>query len=147
MKEQGVAPRRPRVIVIEDVNIVRQMMTAQLRPTYDVVGDYSDGAVGYANAVAHCVDLVIVDLMLPGMSGAEIVRRLLRSDCAPRVLVITGFDVADAIADALEIGAHGIVLKDSSLASFLDAVESVLRGERFLCPSAKMLLRGATRRV
>src|SRR5438105_5989460 len=106
---------RPRVFVVEDAASIREMLVAQLEPDYHVLGSCDDGAMAFAHVAALHPDLVIVDLMLPGMSGVDLIRALRQRVPSARIIVFTAFELPDTLALVLTMGVHGLVMKSSAL--------------------------------
>ena len=99
-----------------------------------VVGECADGDE-VVDAVARCrPDVVVMDVRMRRVDGAEATRRLDALDAPPPVLVLTTFDDHDTVAAALTAGATGFVLKDAPGEDLIRAVEAVARGEAWLDP-------------
>lgn len=131
-----------RLIVVDDHPIVRDGLRGMFGQDEDlqVVGEAADGAEALAVALRTNPDLVLLDLRMPGLSGAETIRRL--RDQAPgiRVLVLTTFyDDADVLP-AIEAGATGYLLKDTPRTELRQAVLAAARGETVMSPSVAGVL-------
>jgi NarL family two-component system response regulator LiaR len=100
----------------------------------DVIGEASDGDEAVAQAKALGPDVVLMDLVMPGMDGIEATRRITR-DQGARVLVLTSFFGDDKVFPAIKAGALGYLLKDSEPADLLQAIRQVHRGEPSLHPT------------
>jgi DNA-binding NarL/FixJ family response regulator len=132
-----------RVVVADDQQIVREGFAALLatQPDIEVVGEAADGQEALRLCRQQRPDLVLMDVRMPVMDGIETTRRLAADgDRAPRVLVLTTFDLDDYVFEALTAGASGFLLKDVTAATLFEAVRVVAAGEALLAP-------GVTRRL
>lgn len=128
-----------RVLLIEDHTIVRQGLIALLSTADDitVVGEAGDGRTGLAAAEALSPDVVVCDLAMPGLSGLEVIKRLVELPDPPRCLVLSMYHDTVWVQRALEAGALGYVLKGSAVKDVVGAIRSVARGEGYLSPGAR----------
>jgi DNA-binding NarL/FixJ family response regulator len=127
-----------RIVVADDHQVVRAGFAGLLgtQPDFAVVGTAGDGA----QAVRICrelrPDVVLMDVRMPGMDGIEATRQLAGPDGdAPRVLILTTFDLDEHVYDALCAGASGFLLKDVTAERLFDAVRVVAGGEALLAPT------------
>ena len=130
-------PRSIRVLVAEDHTVVREGLCALLnaKPDMNVVGQASDGVEAVAQARALKPDVILMDLVMPRLSGVEAIKKIVEADPGARILVLTSF-VEDRMAyDAVKAGALGYLLKDSSSRDLVDAIHQVFRGELSLHPA------------
>jgi len=99
------------------------------------VGEAADGAEAVAQAARLTPDVVLMDLRMPGVDGAEATARLRSSGAdAPAVLVLTTYDTDADIVRAVEAGATGYLLKDAPRETLADAIRRAARGETVLAP-------------
>ena len=131
-----------RVLIIDDHAILRMGLTSLLETTgdIDVVGDASNGEAGLRKAVRLKPDVILLDLMMPGIDGVETMRRLRASIPTVRVLVLTTFGTADGISHALEAGALGAVMKNVEFPELVAAIRRTARGERVLSDEISRIL-------
>jgi DNA-binding NarL/FixJ family response regulator len=132
-----------RVLLVDDQEMVREGFAALLaaQPDMDVVGTAGDGAAAlraHAELVAagRAPDVVLMDVRMPVLDGLSATRSLLATagGPAPRVLVLTTFDLDDHVYDALRAGASGFLLKHAPAADLLHAVRVVAAGDALLAP-------------
>jgi DNA-binding NarL/FixJ family response regulator len=126
-----------RVLVADDHEIVRIGIGKMLenRPdAVELVGVACDGAEAVAMCAEHAPDVVLMDLEMPGTNGVEATRRIVGGDGAPRVVVLTSFADHDHIADALDSGAVGYLLKDASPDELVSGIRAAAAGESPLTP-------------
>jgi DNA-binding NarL/FixJ family response regulator len=113
------------------------------RQGIDVVGTAGDGEEALRLIEQLLPRVAIIDLRMPGFSGAEIIRRARMSAPETALLVYTGLIDHATITDALEAGAHGVIQKDASLLELVRAVRLVAGGRTYIDASlASTLLRG-----
>jgi DNA-binding NarL/FixJ family response regulator len=125
-----------RLLVVDDHPVVRMGLVAMLseHEDFEVVAEAADGAEAVALAAKHRPDVVLMDLRMPVMDGAEATARLRRDGQGPAVLVLTTYDTDADIVRAVEAGATGYLLKDAPRATLADAVRRAARGETVLAP-------------
>ena len=127
-----------RVLIADDHALLRDGLRAILdaQDDLEVVGEASDGEETITRATELQPDIVIMDIRMPRMDGIEATRRLVgRDEDAPRVLVLTTFDLDEYVFEALEAGAGGFMLKDAPPAQLAEAVRTVARGDALLAPA------------
>ena len=121
---------RIRVMVVDDHPLVRDGIQEALGLSneFDVVGSAADGAV--AVRIAPCLrpDVVVMDVMMPGMDGVDACREIIESLPDTRVLMLTASTEETAVVEAMAAGATGFLLKDTGRSELLDAVRDVAAG-------------------
>jgi DNA-binding NarL/FixJ family response regulator len=141
-----------RVLVVDDQVLIRAGIAALLRaaPGIEVTGEAATGAEAVRLAADQRPDVILMDVRLPDLDGIEATRRILAdaAGAAPRVLVLTTFDLDEYVYDALCAGAHGFLLKDTPPQRLLAAVTAVVDGEMLFAPSVvRRLVASYARRV
>ena len=121
--EQSAGRSLIRVAVVDDQAIVRSGVQALLatEPDLEVVGEAADGEAAVLLVERLRPDVVLMDLLMPGVDGLEAIRRLAGRDLGTRILVLTSFAGDDNVFPAIKAGALGYLLKDSSPADLVQA--------------------------
>ncbi|MFJ5225499.1 response regulator [Streptomyces sp. NPDC088400] len=125
-----------KVVLLDDEKLVRKgiRMILQAEPDIQVVADGDDGSVAVDLVAEHRPDVVLTDIQMPRVGGLEVARRLAALPDSPAVAVLTTFDVDEYVYAALQHGASGFLLKDTSPRELADAVRVLARGEAMLSP-------------
>lgn len=128
-----------RVLVVDDQFLIRAGLIGLLNaaPGFEVVGGAEDGEEAVRLAARTRPDVILMDIRMPGMNGIEATKRIIAdaADPAPRVLVLTTFDLDEYVYEALRAGASGFLLKDSGPERLLAAVAAVGGGDAVFAPS------------
>ncbi|WP_156251458.1 response regulator [Pseudactinotalea terrae] len=135
-RDGNAAGRAPvRVLLADDHAAVRAglRMVLEAAPDVSVVGEAADGATAVTNARALRPDVVLMDVRMPGIDGIEATRQVVGEGLA-QVLVLTTFDLDDAVFGALRAGAAGFLLKSATPEELLTAVRRVAAGDGALAP-------------
>jgi DNA-binding NarL/FixJ family response regulator len=139
---------RPRVLVVDDHPIWRQGVADGLEGAgFAVAGTAGDGAQALRVAAAVRPGVVLLDLNLPDMSGAEVTRRLLAANPAVRVLILSASGERQDVLDAMTAGATGYLVKSAQFSELVAAVRSVAEGEAVFTPGLAGLVLGEYRRL
>jgi DNA-binding NarL/FixJ family response regulator len=135
-----------RVLLVDDHPLVRAGLAGLLAAEgFDVAGQASNGTEALAADREFEPDVVLMDLSMPEMGGAEATRRLLAQHPGARVIILTSFHQQARVLEALRAGAVGFLLKDSDPADVAAAVRSAAQGDSPVDPRvAGYLLPGAT---
>ena len=131
-----------RVVIADDHAVVRTGLTQLVQSAGDLelVGVAEDGEEAVALADEREADVVLMDLSMPRMNGAEATRRLVERRPSCQVVILTSFSDRDRILDALDAGAIGYLLKDAEPDAVLDGIRAAARGESPLAPKAARAL-------
>lgn len=125
-----------RVALIDDQALVRVgfRMVLEAESDIDVVGEASDGHGAIALLEQTAVDVVLMDVRMPGLDGIAATRAILASPTAPRIIVLTTFDLDEYAFEALRAGASGFLVKDARPEELLQAIRAVHAGDAALAP-------------
>ncbi|MDP9473931.1 MAG: response regulator transcription factor [Chloroflexota bacterium] len=126
-----------RILIADDHPLVRKGLRSVLGAVteFQVVGEAATGREAAERAAALQPDMVLMDLQMPGGSGIEATRGIVRTSPQVRVLVVTLFEDDESVFTALRSGARGYVLKDADEEDLMAAVRAVGRGEAIFSPS------------
>jgi DNA-binding NarL/FixJ family response regulator len=128
-----------RLLIVDDQELVRTgfRLFLETQDDLEVVGEAGDGAHAIERARELLPDVVLMDIRMPGMDGIEATSRLTAAaiEPAPRVLVLTTFDLDEYVFGALRAGAAGFLLKDAPRDRLIEAIRVLHAGEALLSPS------------
>ena len=131
-----------RILLIDDHAVMRMGLASLLgtQAGLTVVGDAGDGESGLRKAQKLRPDIIIVDLLMPGMDGVETTSRIKAALPETKILILTTYGTADGIAHALEAGASGALVKTVELKELVSAIRAVTAGERVISPEIEQIL-------
>lgn len=131
-----------RVVVADDQGMVRSGFSVLLnaQPDIEVIAEAVNGREAVAQAAALHPDVILMDVRMPVLDGLQATREITAMPDAPKILVLTTFDLDDYVYEALRSGASGFLLKDASAGQLAEAVRLVAAGDALLAP-------GVTRRL
>ena len=123
-----------RILIADDHYIVRMGLIAMINsePDMEVVAEATDGAQAVALFAKRNPDLALMDLRMPVKTGIEATAEICRHNRAARILMLTALDGDEDIHKALEAGAAGYVLKDSTEEKLIPAIRAVASGQRWI---------------
>ena len=129
-----------RVAVVDDHRAVRELLVSSLRQPdatvrFEVVAEGGTGPEAVDLCLQHAPDLLVLDVVLPGFNGVEVLSRLRRRLRGLRVVFFSGCTQEQLIAQAVALGADAYVLKTQPLQTLLDALETVRRGGKYFDPA------------
>ena len=126
-----------RLVIADDQELVRTGFRVILNaePDLDVVGEAKDGREAIDAIRSLAPDVVLMDIRMPNLGGIEATKRIAAETNAPRILILTTFDLDEYVYDALRAGASGFLLKDAGADELIHAVRVVAAGEALLSPS------------
>jgi DNA-binding NarL/FixJ family response regulator len=127
-----------RVVLVDDQQMVRAgfRMVIDSQPDLHVVGEAGDGAAAVQLVGSGGADVVLMDVRMPGTDGIEATRQVTALPDAPRVVVLTTFDLDEYVMTAIGAGASGFLLKDAPPEEMLDAIRTVHAGDSVIAPSS-----------
>jgi DNA-binding NarL/FixJ family response regulator len=131
-----------RIFLVDDQALVRAgfRMLIDAQPDMEVVGEAEDGRAAIEALEVTTADVVLMDVRMPRLDGVEATRRLVADAQpdrpAPKVIVLTTFDLDEYVFAAIRAGASGFLLKDARPEELLSAIRAVLSGDAVVAPSA-----------
>jgi len=125
-----MTPRKPRILVVEDEAPIRTGLTDVLVFHGYEVDSAADGTIGVAKALGGCFDLILLDVMLPGVDGFTICERVRAADREQPIILLTARGTDEDIIHGLSLGADDYVTKPFSVAQLVLRVQAVLRRAR-----------------
>jgi two-component system, NarL family, response regulator LiaR len=136
------APQRIRVVIADDHPLLRRGLETALQVYDDIelVGEAGDGREAVSACARLQPDVVLMDLVMPGIKGAAATREILERCPSTHVLVLTSYSDDALIQEALDAGAIGYLLKDISTAELADAIRKASAGKPTLAPEAVEVL-------
>jgi DNA-binding NarL/FixJ family response regulator len=131
-------PLKTRVLLADDHSMVRRglRMVLDAEPDIEVVAEAGDGAEAVERALSDDVDLAILDVAMPRLTGLQAAAELNRRRPELRTLMLSMYDSEQYFFEALKAGASGYVLKSAADRDLVEAVRAAMRGEPFLYPAA-----------
>lgn len=131
-------PLKTRVLLADDHELVRSglRMVLDAQPDIEVVAEAADGAEAVGECLARRIDLAVLDVAMPRLTGLQAAEELRRRAPQLRVLLLSMHDNEQYFFAALKAGAAGYVLKSSASRDLVNAVRASMRGEPFLYPPA-----------
>jgi DNA-binding NarL/FixJ family response regulator len=128
-----------RVLLVDDQALIRAgfRMILDAEEDMEVVGECADGTQAVDSVRRLKPDVVLMDIRMPEMDGIEATRLIAQreGDAAPRVLMLTTFDLDEYVYDALRAGASGFLLKDAPAEQLVEGIRVVEGGDALLAPS------------
>ncbi len=131
-------PLKARILIADDHSMVRRGLRLVLdsEPDLEVVAEAGDGAEAVETALAEDVDLAVLDVAMPRMTGLQAAAELHRRRPELRTLMLSMYDSEQYFFEALKAGASGYVLKSAADQDLVEACRAAMRGEPFLYPAA-----------
>ena len=132
MKKQ----KKVRLLIADDHEIVRKGLRVLLETSteVEVVGEAMYGREALSKAAQYRPDLILLDLVMPGKDGLEVIKEIKNNFPSVKILVLTSYSEEEKLAQALKEGALGYLLKDSSPEELLEAIKEVSQGKTHLSP-------------
>lgn len=140
-------PRKAlKLLLVDDHPVVRSGLANMLaaHDAFEVVAEVGDGEHALQACGEHQPDVVLLDIMMPGLGGIDCLRQLKQQNTTTRVLILTSSDVATDVRAALEAGADGYVTKSVSSAELVAAIQCVAGGDAFVGEDVRQVLEQPT---
>ena len=134
--------RKTRILIADDHLVVRMGLAAIIGIERDmtVVGEACDGQAAVRLAATLKPDVIVMDLMMPKLGGADATETILRANPAAKILILTTFGTSDELRHALDAGAVGALVKDSAHGQLIAAIRHAASGERTISPEIERQL-------
>ena len=141
-------PRPLRILIADDHLVVRMGLSAliSLEPGMSVVGEAEDGESALELVRRHHPDVVIMDVMMPQMNGVEATARIASEFPDVHILILTTFSASEEVVKALDAGADGAIVKDSSQRDLISAIHAVADGKRVISPEISRTIAGVSQK-
>lgn len=135
MNSDVASRKKIRILLADDHLIVRMGLATilSLEPDMEVVGEAEDGADAVRRVDECAPDVIVMDVMMPNVDGAEATRQILSRNPDAKILLLTTFGKSARVRAALDLGARGALLKDASKRSFVEAIRRIAAGGRAVC--------------
>ncbi|PJN22673.1 DNA-binding response regulator [Kitasatospora sp. CB02891] len=132
----GTVNQQVRVLLAEDQSMVREALAAllSLEDDLDVVAQVARGDAVAAAVTEHRIDVAVLDIEMPGMTGIDACAEIRRVRPQTKVVIATTFGRPGYLRRAMESGADAFLVKDAPAAELADAIRRVLRGEKVIDP-------------
>jgi DNA-binding NarL/FixJ family response regulator len=141
--------KRIRVVLVDDHKILRDGLKILIdgEPDFEVVGEANNGEEALVIAEAIEPDVIIMDLGMPGLGGLNAIRALKSKSSKSKIVVLTMHGEKEMISQSFKVGCDGFVPKSIAHSHLLEAMRTVIKGERYLNPnSAVNLMEGESQR-
>jgi two-component system NarL family response regulator len=120
---------RVRVLVVDDVDLFRTGLSAALRAAgFDICGQAADGESAVSAAEELLPDVIVLDILMPGLSGLEVVEKILAVSPSSRVILLTASESVEDMLEGIRAGARGYLVKDTAFDGLAEAIREVMRG-------------------
>jgi len=137
-----------RLLVVDDVSLFRAGLTSALNGAgYDVIGEAADGEAAVALAESEQPDLVLLDILMPGMSGIDVLGKIKAVSPASAVVLLTGSESEEDLVAAIRGGARGYILKDMPFDELVLAIDKIAGGGAAVSPGMAGKLFDVTREL
>ncbi len=125
--------QRIRILLVDDHAVIRQAlrMLLESQPELEVVADVENGREAVAAVEKFNPDVVLMDVVMPGLNGLEATRQIRRAAPGTKVVMLSGFVDEDQLLDALRSGASGYIIKKSDVSELVLAIQTVYRGNSY----------------
>jgi DNA-binding NarL/FixJ family response regulator len=137
-----------RLLVVDDVPLFRAGLTSALNGAgYDVIGEAADGEAAVAVAESEQPDIVLLDILMPGMSGIDVLGKIRAVSPSSKVLLLTGSESEEDLVSAIRGGARGYILKDMPFDELVRVIDNIAEGGAAVSPGMAGKLFDVTREL
>lgn len=132
-QRSGNGTRPIRVMVVDDHAVIRQglKMLLESRPEIEVIGDCENGREALLMVERNTPDVVLMDVVMPGLNGIEATRQIRKASPTTRVVMLSGYVDEDQLIGSLRSGASGYLVKSSDVSELVLAIQTVNRGNSY----------------
>ena len=125
-----------RVLLVDDQRLVREGLKSllEIQPDITIVAEAENGKCAIEQFDQHRPDVVLMDVRMPIMDGVSATQYLTQHQPTVKVMILTTFDDDEFVADAMQVGAKGYLLKDTPSSELADAIRSIHRGYTHMGP-------------
>jgi two-component system response regulator NreC len=125
------------ILIADDHNVMRQGLHALLtaQPDFEVVGEAGDGVEAVRQVECLHPDVLVLDMIMPGFSGIEVLKRLNKRPPTCAVVMLSMYGADGYVKEAIKSGAKGYILKKDSVEELTSAIREVLAGRHYISPS------------
>ena len=134
--------KKIKILIADDHAVVRMGLASlfSAKSDFEVVGQAKNGEIAVREAKRLSPDVVVMDLMMPGLDGIEATRALRTAAPAARILILTSYTTSNDIARALEAGARGAIMKSAENSELIAAIQKIASGLNYISPEIKTLM-------
>jgi NarL family two-component system response regulator LiaR len=134
--------KKIRILIVDDHSILRMGLASLIgtRKDIEVSGDADGGIAALKKFMQLKPDVVIMDLVMPGMDGIETTREIISREPDAKILILTTFGTSDKIAAALRAGALGVIMKNAAFPDLVKAIKTTARGERYIADEIERIM-------
>src|SRR6185312_5212513 len=131
--QQPSRGRAIRILLVDDHAVIRQAlrMLLESQPELEVIADVENGREAVQAVEKLSPDVVLMDVVMPGLNGLEATRQIRRSSPSTRVVMLSGFVDEDQLLDSIRSGASGYIIKKSDVSELVLAIQTVHRGNSY----------------
>ncbi|MFC1988945.1 response regulator [Chloroflexota bacterium] len=125
------------IVVADDHQVMRQGLCALLKeqPDFQIVGDAGEGETAVNLVKRLKADVLVVDMIMPGINGIEVARRVFADSPSCNIVVLSMYGAEGYIREAIQAGAKGYVLKKDSVEELVVAIREIMAGRHYISPS------------
>ncbi|MFH1381948.1 MAG: response regulator transcription factor [Chloroflexota bacterium] len=125
------------IVVADDHQVMRQGLCTLLgaQPDFQIVGDASDGEAAIKLVERFHPDVLVLDMVMPGINGIEVARRLRTQSPACAIVILSMYGAEGYVREAVQAGAKGYVIKKDSAEELASAIREVVAGRHYISPS------------
>ena len=134
--------KKIKILIADDHAVVRMGLASlfSAKADFEVVGQAKNGEIAIRETKRLTPDVVVMDLMMPGMDGIETTRAIRMAVPAAKILILTSFTTSNDIAWALDAGAQGAIMKSAENTELVAAIRTVAAGEQYVSAEIKSLM-------